>query len=254
MAKQFKLKTDDKGVVLDEAGLPVYINLETNEEEPIDVNQLFTRVGELGKEAKKRRETNKTLMERLKLVEDIEDLPSFVEQARAAQDGKPKQNDEVATFRKQWADEKAQIEAKLREKDAVIQRNIVMTAFTSSKHFSGSAPKTLLPPAVAYKVFSDRFRVEEDEGEVRLVAINGKGEHIYSKKNPELLASFDEAVDMFLQEEPFKELVKFNGAPGSGSVGGGSSTTINSKQSQIAQATQEAQRTGDVYDLIKSKV
>ena len=81
MAK-FKLKIDEKGLPVVQDGNPVFINEETNEEEAFDINQMYSKIGELGKENKKRRETNKTLNERLKAVEDIEDLPGFVSKAK----------------------------------------------------------------------------------------------------------------------------------------------------------------------------
>lgn len=252
--KQLKYKTDDAGHIVVQDGKPLVINVDTGDEELLDINQLLSHIGDLGKEAKKRRETNKTLTEKLHTLEEagitLDDLPNFVSKVKEVEAVKPKLQGEVEVIRKQWADEKVQLEGKMKALETKLEQNAIQAAFNSSSYFHGRNAKTVLPAALAYKVLGDRFKYDKEEQ--RLVATDSKGESLYSSKNPELLATFDEAMEMFLKEEPFKDLMKFNGASGAGSVSGNNG--INSKQSEIALAHQEAVKTGDVSQLIKSKV
>ena len=251
----FKLKTDDKGIpAVSPEGHAIYIDTDTNAEEAFDINELRGKIVELGRENKKRREANKTLMERLKVVEDIEDLPTFVQTAKTAVEKDKKPNDEVLSLRQQWATEKSQYEQKLAEKQSIIQKTLVQSHFGASQFFTGAAPKTLLTPQVAHKLFGDRFKVEEEDGVMKVVALDNRGEPLYSKKNPEALAPFDEAMEMFLADPSYKDLVKFNGAPGSGSVGGKTSTPVDGKTSQQSVVYQEAVKSGNAHELIKSKI
>lgn len=249
----FKLKLDEKGIPqVSPEGHALYTDLDTKEDVAFDVNELREKIVELGRENKKRRETNKTLSEKLKIVDGIDDLPGFVNQAKEVMDGGKKGQDEVSLLRKQWADEKSSLEKALQMKDLMIQKQLVETQFGTSPHFTGSTPKTLLSPSVGYKLFGDRFKIDNEDGKV--IAVDSRGEPIYSKKNPEALASFDEALDMFLQDPMYKDLVKFSGAPGSGSVGGKTSTAVDGKTSLQAQAFQLARQSGDCLDVIKSKM
>jgi len=251
----FKLKIDAKGIpAISPEGLPIWIDSDTNQEEAFDINELRSKIVELGRENKKRRETNKTLEQRLKVVEDIEDLPAFVQTAKTAVEKEKKPNDEVLSLRQQWANEKLTYEQKLAQKQDLIQRTLVQSQFGASQFFTGSSPKTLLSPSVAHKLFGDKFKVEEEDGSMRVVALDNRGEPLYSKKNPEALASFDEAMEQYLADPSFKDLVKFNGAPGSGSSGGKSSLSVDGKTSQQVQAYQEAKASGNAHELIKSKI
>ena len=74
-----------------------------------------------------------------------------------------------------------------------------------------------VPPHLLKATYGGNFK--EEDG--KLVAYDGNGQKIYSRSNPGELASFDEALEMIVNADPFKDhILKGTGAAGSGAKPG----------------------------------
>jgi hypothetical protein len=111
----------------------------------------------------------------------------------------------------------AQIEeltGKLKARDQQVYDLNVGHAFAGSKFI---ADKVAVPPHLLKATYGGNFK--EEDG--KLVAYDGNGQKIYSRSNPGELASFDEALEMIVNADPFKDhILKGTGAAGSGAKPG----------------------------------
>jgi hypothetical protein len=238
-------KTEDGGAVVNDSGLPVFLDDE-GKDIVFDPNQMHGKILDLNSESKRRREESAALKERLKLVEDIEDLSDFRSRADAAlntmQNLKDKDlvkagevdklkaemragfEDKEQKLLKQFEEREGTLTGEVAKKDAAIRKLLISNKFASCDLFAGSDSKTTLDPEFAESYFGRFFDVQEENGEFRVVAKDKHGEPVLSRERIGELADFDEAINKLFNDYPGRD--KFLRSTGGGSGGTGGSTGV----------------------------
>jgi len=240
-----KLKFDENGnpVIIEKEGLyyPVYED-EDGKEIEADVPQMYSKIVELGSEAKQRREKYKELENKFKVFADIEDIEEWKTAAEKAMETVKNFNDKqlvdagkVDEIKKQMKEvhkeeidninnshkaKYVEYENQLKDKEDKIYHLMVSSKFAQSPLFSGKDPVSTLPPEIAETYFGKNFKVEEgNNGDLRVTGyVNGNP--IYSRKNPGELADFDEALEAVVDAYPLKDRILRSSGAGSGASGG----------------------------------
>lgn len=244
----WKLKVDDKGIVALDDGKPVYIGPD-KKETAFDVPGMYQKIIDLGAENKKRREKLEESSVLLKIFDGIEELPEWKAEADKAletvknykdkdwlradkveklkEDMKDAYNEQLDGAKKSFSLKEEDFKASVGKKDSQIRELMVSNKFATSSYFSGTSPKTNLPPEIAETYFGNFFKVEEEEksGKLVLIAYDAKGDQIYSRSNPGEKAEFDEAMTAIFDAYPGKDKLLRSSSGGSGSGGGGASGT-----------------------------
>jgi len=238
----WKIKADEEGKPVFQDEKPVYIDPD-GKELTLDPPSMYEKILDLNKESKKHRETAKTLESKIVLFNDIEDLEEWKKQADTAIETVANFNDKdwmkaekVEKLKKEMVDAheakqeqlRKEFEAKAEEFKAIVDKKngqirelMISSKFATSPLFSGSEPKTTLPPEIAETYFGKNFKVEEKEdGSLQLTAYYSNGDLVYSKENPGELAAFDEAMQYIFDKFPGKDKL-LRAKPGSGAPPGG---------------------------------
>ena len=269
-----KLKIDEKGNVEVRDGKPVYID-DDNKEIEIDADQLFIKIKSLNSESKQRRLEIADLKKSMTIFEDIDNIEEWREEANKAltlsknidesqliQAGKVDElkismkaafESEKESILNSLQKDKTKYQEVLTAKDTLIFDLMVTSKFSSSPLFAGTDAKTILPPEIAAKYFGHQFKVEDIEGELKVVGYNFQGKQIYSRKNPGELASFDEAIIDIIDEYPMKDRIMKAGASGAGTQGGKGEDTRVSDIEQLKQKYNEAVKNRDTVQAITLK-
>lgn len=249
----YQPKKDEKGmIVVNTEGLPVWVDTETKEESAFDVNTLRNTITDRRQKAKTFEDEAKGLREKLKAVEDIEDLSAFRKQAEEAiQKSKSKTSEPAeveSNLRKQWADEVKQKDEAITDLTKKNHSLIIGGAFQRSPLFARDG-KINLSADIAYDVFGSLFKYETDQGKSQIVAYS-QGQPIYSKKDQTSYADVDEALEILISQRPDKDrLYRFQGGSGSGATGGRSGEGVDTLQIQL----REAEAKGDVQKMMDIK-
>lgn len=247
-AVEWKLKVDDKGVAVLEEGKPVYIGPD-EKELALDAPQMYQKIIDLGTENKGRREKLEESTVKLKIFEGIEDLGEWKGEADKAletvknyadkdwlradkveklkKDMKEAYDEQLDGAKKSFSLKEGEFQTVIGKKNGQIRELMVSNRFATSPYFSGTDPKTNLPPEIAETYFGNFFKVEEDEKTKKLilVAYDTKGDQIYSRSNPGERAEFDEAMtsifDAYSGKDKLLKSVSGGGSGGSGGSGDG---------------------------------
>lgn len=244
-AVEWKLKVDDKGFAVLEEGKPVYIGPD-EKELALDPPQMYQKIIDLGAENKKRREKLEESSVQLKIFDGIEDLPEWKSEADTAletvknykdkdwlradkveklkSDMKDAYDEQLEGVKKSFGLKETEYANTVGKKDGQIRELMVSNRFATSAYFSGTTPKTNLPPEIAETYFGNFFKVEDDEktGKLVLVAYDTKGDQIYSRANPGERAEFDEAMTAIFDAYPGKDKLLRSSSGGAGGSGGSS--------------------------------
>lgn len=271
---KWKLHLDENESVVMEDGLPVFVN-EDDESEKIafNPNQMHSKILGLNKESKTRREENEQLRERLKVVEDIEDLAEFRARADEAmstvtnlQDKdfmdaekveklknqmKSSYEEQQRKLKEQFVGREDELKAELSQKDAAIRKLMVSNKFATSPLFSGDNPKTTLPPDIAETYFGRYFEVRAEGENLQLIAKDDQGEPLYSRQRVGELADFDEAVEMIFNRYPGRDKLLRSTGGGSGGSGGDKTVKSQTPIGKLQQQMEAAQKNGDVTGMIR---
>lgn len=255
-----KLKFDENGAVVtiekDGVRFPVYV-AEDNTEIEVDVPQLYNKITELNTEAKNYRKEKGALKEKYKIFEGIEDLEAWKSNAEKAietvknfddkqlvdagkvdeikQQMKSVHQEEIGQIHESYKGKMVEYEDTIKNKDGMIYNLMVSSKFAQSPWFSGTDPKSTLPPEIAEKYFGKNYKVEDDgRGGLRVTGYKGNGQPIYSRKNPGELAEFEEALDAIIDEYPLKNRIIRATGSGSGSGGGSGGGNLTGIDARIA--------------------
>jgi len=91
-------------------------------------------------------------------------------------------------------------------------------AFARSPMIVGDKAKLAIPADLVQSHFGRHFKIEDGQA----VAYDASGNKIYSRANPSIAASFDEALEIIVDAYPHRDsILKGTGANGSGAQGGG---------------------------------
>ncbi len=269
----WKLKLDDDVVALNN-GLPVYTDDDGNEN-TFDPNQMHGKIIELGGEAKRRREENKTLKDRVASIEGIEDVAAYREQAEEAikmvQNFKDKDlvkagevdklKSEMMTgfeakeqkIKSAFATQEQGLKAEIAKKDAAIRTLLVSNRFATSPLFGGDDPKTTLPPDIAETYFGKHFEVVDEGDGLQLIARDEDGEPMISRQKIGDPAGFDEAIERIFDRYPGRDKLLRSIGGGSGGSGGSDSVAATTPIAKLKAAYEQAIKDGNVTKQIALK-
>jgi hypothetical protein len=248
-----KLKLDDKGMVVLQDGKPVY-TLDDGREVAHDAAATVATISRLNGEAKSHREAKEAIEAKYKPFEGIEnaddarkalELAKNIKDGDLIQAGKVQEIKDAAAASAKQAVADATRAAEAREK-ALAEQNTKLTADLNNHIIGGSfasskfiAEKMIIPPDIAQKVFGDRFKV--DGG--KLVPLNPDGTPIFSATDHGNHASFEEALQVMINQYPNKDmLLKGSGASGSGA---GQSTQNTGGKASVTRAQWDVMPQGE---------
>lgn len=223
-----KLKLDENGNVVVQDGKPVYIH-DDGKEIAFDALQATKKIAELNSEAKQHREAKEAVEAKLKAFDgvDADKARNALETIRNLDDKKLIDIGEVekvkAEAKKTFDEQLAKV---MGEKDDILRQyhhSVISGEFARSSLIKD---KTILPPEIAQSFFGGHFSVDEGG---KLVATQSDGKPIYSRINAGELASFDEALEIIINNYAHKDNI-LRGSQASG-AGGVQSSTPNTNLS-----------------------
>jgi hypothetical protein len=277
--KQWTLKTNDDGAPIVDGTKVVFVDPD-GKELALDPPQMYGKILDLGKEAKKHREKVQELSGVVSLFEGIEDLEKWKDEAVKAIDTVKNFNDKdwmaadkverlkremTESYEQKLNQHKASFEEAVKTKDGVIQtkdqqihRLLISNNFAVHPLFGGPKPKTKLSPDLAEAYFSKHFRLEENPRtkELTLIAYQDPGRFetpIYSRENPGEVASFSEAMNELWDKFPGKDQLMDAPAGGAGAKGGSGGTPDLDNLAALRAAHAEAIKKGDAKTAIVLK-
>lgn len=230
--KTIDVQVDGKTVtvaVLDSAGLPVYVH-EDGKEIGFDAAGATSRITALNGEAKTHREAKEKAEGALKAFEGIADPAAAikaletvanldqgqlvtagkVEEIKAA--AKKAAEEQVAAAVKGYEDQLTERTGQRDTLQTQLNTSIKGNAFGNSKFVQD---KVAVPRPMLEKTYGDHFKVEEG----KLVPYDTAGNKIYSRANPGEVAEFDEALEIIISSDPYKDHI----LKGQVGAGGGAS-------------------------------
>lgn len=214
-----KVKTDDKGAVVLQNGLPVWVT-DDNKEVAYDVPQMVADASRNTGTLESLRQENAALGDRLKAYDGLDpdkaraalDTVSNLDAGKLLDVGKVEElkaqvarswESKVAELEKGLNAARADADAKLQAKEDAIRRLMVRGVFESSQYLKD---KTVLTPDIAFDSFGKYFEVKDQNGELSVVATY-KGQPVYSRAKPGTLASPEEALETLIEEYPLKDRI-----------------------------------------------
>lgn len=215
-----KLKTDENGNVVVQDGKPVYVH-DDGKEIAFDAPQAMAKIGELGRENRTFREGKETAEAKLKAFDGLEP-----EKAREALEKlgniDAKKLIDAGEVEKVKGEIAKSYQAQIDELTGKLNTATSQTADLRREYaFAGSkfvADKVAIPLPFLQKTYGSSFKDEDG----RLVGYDGNGQKIYSRANPGEVADFDEALELLISSDPYKDhILKATTQPGGGAPQGG---------------------------------
>lgn len=234
-----KLKLDENGHVVVQDGKPVYVH-DDGKEVAFDALATVATISRLNGEAKGHREAKEAAEAKLKAFDGIEDAEAArkaLEMAKNVKDGElvaagkveeikaaaaKAAEERVASAAKASAEEIKRLQSENEKVMGDLYAEKIGGSFERSKLIKD---KFAVPPDMVEARFGKAFKVEDG----KIVAYDGAGNKIFSRSRPGDLADFDEALEMLVEQYPYRDhILKGAGSgggarPGNGS-GGGSKT------------------------------
>lgn len=216
-----KLKLDAEGHVVVEDGKPVYTH-DDNKEIPFDAASAVATISRINAEAKGHREKAKEAKDALKAFEGIEDPAEAIKAIGIVKNLDAKKLVDAGEVEKVKNEAIKAIEEKyapiVKERDtlkgALVQEK-VGGSFSRSKFI---AERLAIPADLAQSRFGNAFKVEGES----VVAYDQSGNKLYSRTKPGEVAAFDEALEILIDQYPYRDhILKGSGASGGGAQGGG---------------------------------
>lgn len=229
-----QLKLDDNGNAVIDDGKPVYVR-EDGTEVAFDVAGTTATIQRLNQENQKRREANNELTTKLSAFEGIEDPQAALqalEQIAKLDSKKLIDAGEVdkvkAEISKAFQAQLDEAQTKAQQAETRLRDSLLGGAFARSKFIT---EKLVLPADIAQSYFGQHFSVGDDG---KVVGKFQSGDTIYSAANPGEVATFDEALQILVDQYPAKDtILRSNGASGSGA---GSSSAGNAGAKSMARS------------------
>jgi hypothetical protein len=222
-----KLKLDEQGNAVLADGKPVYVH-DDGKEIPFDAAATVATISRLNGEAKGHRERAERAEEMLKGFEGIEDA----EAARKALSVLKNLDDKKLVDAGEVDRVKTEAIKAVEDKYAPIvkERDKLQAALVSEKiggSFARSkliADKLAIPADLVQARFGEHFKLDGEN----VVAYDKSGNKLFSRANPGELATFDEALEMIVEQYPYRDsILKSSGASGGGAQGGGNGGAVS---------------------------
>lgn len=219
-----KLKTveiEGKQYAVVEEGKPVYLE-DDGKELAFDAPGTRATITRLNGEAKSHRERAEAAEKSLKGFEGIEDPGAAIKamQTVANLDAKKLVDaGQVETVKEEAIKAvRAEYEPIVQERDQLksdLYNEIVGGNFARSKF---AKEKTIVPPHMLQKTYGDNFKVEGG----KVVPLDANGKEIFSRSRPGEIADFDEALEIMISADPYKDhILKAPASSGGDANGGG---------------------------------
>lgn len=234
---------------------PIY-EAEDGKVTAFDAPGTVANIGRLNGEAKANRERAEKAETSLKAFEGITDAEAArkaLETVANIKDGelisagkaeeikagaKKAAEDAVAAAQRTHADQVATLTSERDAFQAQLYSEKVGGAFARSKFV---AEKVAVPPPMLEKTYGANFKIEEG----KLVPYDANGGKIYSRVRPTEFADFDEAIEIMISADPYKDHILKGqvGAGGGASNGGGVNGAKTMPRSQFEKLTPAEQHT-----------
>lgn len=214
-------------------GKPVYVE-EDGKETPFDAVHTRETISRLNGEAKSHRERAETAEKQLKGFEGIEDPDAARKAMQTVQNLDQKKLVDAGEVEKVKEEAIKAVKAEyepFREKAETLEQELrnekIGGSFARSKYIGD---KLSIPPDLAQARFGNQFKLEEGG----VVAYDQHGNKVYSRSRPGEVADFDEAMEIIVDQYPYKDnILKSSGASGGGaapSAGGGGKNQVTRSQ------------------------
>ena len=256
MALAYKLLEDNSGLAMDANSNPIVIDDEKNKEFGLDAISLYTKIPGLQAEAKKYREERDSFKVKAEALGDVDPheliarLNEFGElDPKAAKEAlatvanlgqldKEKNieiekvkagvaesyNSKIRELDAQHAKRLQALEGDVSSKDAAIRHLLIRGAFDRSEFIKD---QTVLPSEIAYNTFGKHFKIDAEQGELKVFALGHDGEKIFSMAKPGEYASPEEAIELLINQYPQKDsILRAN----NGGSGAGGNTNVGSSE------------------------
>lgn len=244
-----KLKTDENGNVVVQDGKPVYVH-DDGKEIAFDAPQAMAKIGELNRENRTVREAREAAEATIKAFEGLDPA-----EAREALDkignidaGKLQSAEAVE---RRVAEAVKAVELKyepiLTERDSLkglLDKEVRGGAFARSKF---AEEKVAVPRHMLERTYGDNFKIEDG----KLVPYDAAGNKLFSRARPGEIADFDEALELLISSDPYKDHILKStvnpggGAPANGAAGGsGGAKTLTRAQFDAMSPQDKAAKVG----------
>lgn len=216
-----KLKLDEQGHVVVQDGKPVYIH-DDGKEVAFDVAGTVATISRLNGEAKSHRERAETAEGRLKGFDGIEDAAAARKALDVVKNLDAKRLVDAGEVEKVKAEAIKAVEEKYAP--VISERDKLQASLVSEKvggSFARSkliAEKLAIPADLVQARFGDAFKLEGGN----VIGYDKSGNKLFSRSNPGEVAGFDEALELLIEQYPYRDqILKASGATGGGAQGGG---------------------------------
>ncbi len=225
-----KLKLTPEGHAVVQDGKPVYVT-DDGKEVAFDAPGTVATISRLNGEAKGHRERAETAEAKLKPFEGITDPAAAIKALATVKNLDDKKLVDAGEVEKV----KAEAIRALEEKYAPVVKEVetlkgslysekIGGAFARSKFI---ADKVAIPADLVQASFGNRFKIEDG----KVVAYGADGNKVYSKASPGNPADFEEALEILVDQYPYKaSILKGSGASGGGAGGSGSGAGAGGKK------------------------
>jgi len=211
-----KLKLNEQGAAVVQDGKPVYV-ADDGKEIAFDAPHTIATISRLNAENKGHRERAESLDGKLKTFEGIEDPKAALKALSVVKNLDDKKLVDAGEVEKVKTETIKAVEEKYAPivKENVELKNTLFTekvggAFNRSKFIT---EKVAIPADLMQARFGDRFKYEDG----KIVAYDTAGNKIFSRAKPGDMADVDEALEILVDQYPYKEQI----LKGTGNSGGG---------------------------------
>jgi hypothetical protein len=215
-----KLKLNDDGFAVVQDGKPVYVH-DDGREVAFDAVGTVQTISRLNGEAKTHRERAEAAEKVAKAFEGITDAEAARKALATVANLDAKKLIDAGEVDKIRAEAIKAVEDKyapiVSERDS-LQKSLVDEkvggSFARSKMI---ADKLAIPADLVQARFGEAFKVEGND----VVAYDKSGNKLFSRSNPGEVAKFDEALEILIDQYPYRDsILKSTGASGGGAQGG----------------------------------
>jgi len=216
---EMKLKLDANGNVVLQDGKPVYVT-DDGKEVAFDAAGTVSTIARINAEAKSHRERAEKAEGTLKIFEGITDPAAALKALTTVKnldDKKLVDAGEVEKVKneaiKAVEDKYAPVVKKATELEQALYGERIGGAFSRSKLI---ADKFAIPADLVQARFGQNFKIEDG----KTVAYDTSGNKVFSRTNPGNPADFEEALEILVDQYPYKaQILKGTGSSGSGASG-----------------------------------
>jgi uncharacterized protein YnzC (UPF0291/DUF896 family) len=246
----WKMSADGKSIEIGTDGNPIFVYPETNEEAEVNFDSTLKKISQLNNEAKTHRLKAAELEEQLNAVSekygsiDVEKAQEALKTLKALDKGELMTASKVKDFEKQLRDEigkayegriqemsktfeteKQKYSAEIEQREREIQNSIIDKHLQDSIASGALGKKTILKNLrLAKGYLGSQFRIENEDGKRKIVAVNWNSDRPIMSMKPEKAgepAEFEEALNVLFNNDPAFDTIAADLHGGTGSTGGG---------------------------------